>query len=149
MQKEQMNKQDAPLVQYGCPKCCMVFDTLDEYTKHVQKHVSTKTYHVMSVLVDFEPLDGGSPSLVCAMKDDQTTDGDKLRRMPYAELSAPYELLGVRVMVPDKKPGTLDKAMELAKEALARQLAKQREAVDAVDPDTIEIEKIQGVGYAE
>ena len=148
MQKE-ISKKDAPLVQYGCPKCSMLFDTLDAYTQHVQKHVSTRTYHVVSVLVDFNPLEGESPALVCAMKDDQTTDGDKLRRMPYAELSAPYELLGVRVMVPDKKPGTLDKAMELAKEALARQLAKQREAVDAVDPDTIEIEKIQGVGYAE
>ena len=149
MQKEQMNKQDAPLVQYGCPKCSMVFDTLDAYTQHVQKHVSTRTYHVVSVLVDFNPLEGKSPSLVCAMKNDQTTDGPMLSRMPYAELSAPYELPGVRVMVPDKEPGTLDKAMELAKEAIATQLDKQLAAVDALDPATVEIERIEGVGYAE
>jgi len=149
MRKEKMNKQDAPLVRYGCPKCSMVFDELDEYMRHVQKHVSTRTYHVVSVLVDFNPLEGASPSLVCAMKDDKTTDGAMLRRMPYAELSASYELPGVRVMVPDKEPWTLDKAMELAKEALYGHLGEQLAAVDAVDPNTIEIEKIQGVGYAE
>ena len=148
MQKE-ISKKDAPLVQYGCPKCSMLFDTLDAYTQHVQKHVSTRTYHVVSVLVDFNPLEGESPALVCAMKDDQTTDGPMLSRMPYAELLVRYELPGVRVMVADKEPGTLDKAMELAKEAIATQLDKQLAAVDALDPATVEIERIEGVGYAE